>query len=97
MKLLLKRLISPASPGIACLLKDINWEVKKGEHWVVFGMNGSGKTTLLSAVAGFKKYTHGNLKVFGEEYNQENILKFRQRIGWVAALFLIIIIPANQQ
>ncbi len=73
--------------GYRCLLKDINWEVKKGEHWVVFGMNGSGKTTLLSAVAGFKKYTHGNLKVFGEEYNQENILKFRQRIGWVSSSF----------
>ena len=40
--------------GYRYLLKDITWEVKKGEHWVVFGMNGSGKTTLLSIIAGFK-------------------------------------------
>ena len=73
--------------GYRYLLKDVSWEVKKGEHWVVFGMNGSGKTTLLSAVAGFKKHTHGDLKVFGEAYSQENILKFRQRIGWVSSSF----------
>ena len=28
-------------------LIDIDWEVQKGENWVVFGLNGSGKTTLL--------------------------------------------------
>ena len=39
------------------LLKDISWEVKQGEHWIVFGLNGSGKTTLLSTVAGYKSYS----------------------------------------
>lgn len=40
--------------GHRYLLRDVNWEVKRGQHWVVFGMNGCGKTTLLSIVAGFK-------------------------------------------
>ena len=52
--------------GFKYLLKDINWEVRQGEHWAVFGMNGCGKTTLLSIIAGFKKYTHGELEVFGQ-------------------------------
>ena len=33
------------------LLDHVNWTVREGEHWVVFGMNGSGKTTLLKDVA----------------------------------------------
>lgn len=73
--------------GHRYLLKDINWEVKKGQHWVVFGMNGSGKTTLLSIIAGFKTHTHGNLEVFGEPYSTNNVLSLRKRIGWVSSSF----------
>lgn len=73
--------------GYRYLLKDINWLVKPGEHWVVFGMNGSGKTTLLSIVAGFKPYSAGRLYLFGEAPTEENILAYRQRIGWVSASF----------
>lgn len=29
--------------GNRFLLHDINWSVRRGEHWLVFGMNGSGK------------------------------------------------------
>ena len=71
--------------GYRYLLKDVDWEVKKGEHWVVFGTNGSGKTTLLSIAAGFKAHTSGKVLVFGEEYSAENIFKFRQKIGWVSS------------
>lgn len=73
--------------GHRYILQDINWKVRKGEHWVVFGMNGSGKTTLLSIIAGFKTATAGQLAVFGEVYSNDNILAFRQRIGWVSASF----------
>ena len=73
--------------GFKYLLKDITWQVRPGEHWAVFGLNGSGKTTLLSIIAGFKKYTHGELEVFGEPYTAENILAFRRRIGWVSSSF----------
>lgn len=73
--------------GRRYLLKDIDWQVKKGEHWVVFGMNGSGKTTLLSIIAGFKPYDEGELKVFGQSYSAENILTNRRRIGWVSSSF----------
>ena len=73
--------------GHRYILQDIDWRVKKGEHWVVFGLNGSGKTTLLSIIAGFKEPTNGQLRVFGQAYSNDNILDFRRRIGWVSASF----------
>lgn len=73
--------------GKRFLLHDIDWEVKRGEHWLVFGLNGSGKTTLLSAVSGFKPLTSGQLEIFGEPYSSANILANRRRIGWVSSSF----------
>jgi len=73
--------------GHRYLLKDINWEVKQGQHWVIFGMNGSGKTTLLSVIAGFKKQTDGSLTVLGQNYGEHNVLQLRKRIGWVSSSF----------
>ena len=73
--------------GYKYLLRDVNWQVKPAEHWVVFGMNGSGKTTLLSMIAGFKHYTGGTIKVFGEEFSNDNILAIRRRVGWVSSSF----------
>ena len=29
------------------ILKNLNWQVNKGEHWAILGLNGSGKSTLL--------------------------------------------------
>ena len=71
--------------GKKYLLKDISWNVKPGEHWTIFGLNGSGKTTLLSILAGYKMQTDGEVKVFGEVYNNDNLLVFRKRIGLVSA------------
>lgn len=73
--------------GYAYLLRDINWEVKQGEHWVVFGLNGSGKTTLLSIIAGYKRQTHGFLQQFGKTCDGRNIFDIRRRIGWVSSSF----------
>lgn len=73
--------------GYKYLLHNVTWKVKQGEHWVVFGMNGSGKTTLLSIIAGFRHFTSGSVKVFGEALSNENILDIRKRTGWVSASF----------
>ena len=69
------------------LLKDINWQVKSGEKWVVFGMNGCGKTTLLSIISGFRTFSSGNLQVLGERYKEENVLDLRKKIGFVSNSF----------
>lgn len=73
--------------GNRYLLQNINWEIKKGEHWLLFGMNGCGKTTLLSIVAGFKQHNGGTVELFGEIYNNNNTLKLRKKIGWISASF----------
>lgn len=73
--------------GHKYLLRNVSWKVKSGEHWVVFGMNGSGKTTLLSIIAGFKHFTSGTVKVFGQEFSNLNVLEIRRKIGWVSSSF----------
>ncbi len=73
--------------GCRYILKDIQWQIQEGDRWVVFGMNGSGKTTLLSIIAGFHHYTEGQLRIFGEVVNNQNVLAMRRQIGWVSASF----------
>ena len=73
--------------GTKYLLKNINWEVKTGEQWVVFGMNGCGKTTLLSVLSGYRKYTKGTIKLFSQELNRSNAVFLRQRIGFVSSSY----------
>ena len=73
--------------GKQYLLNQINWEVKKGEHWVIFGMNGSGKTTLLSTITGYKSPTSGSVEILGRQYDKDNIFALRKEVGFVSSSF----------
>ena len=46
-------------------LKDINFEIKKGERLGVLGLNGSGKSTLLKIISGVLKPTSGKVTANG--------------------------------
>jgi ABC-type polysaccharide/polyol phosphate transport system ATPase subunit len=46
-------------------LKDVSFEVKKGEVLGLLGLNGSGKSTLLKLIAGVFKPTKGTIAVNG--------------------------------
>jgi len=46
-------------------LKNISFEVKKGEVIGIVGSNGAGKSTLLKVISGVMKPTKGNVKVDG--------------------------------
>jgi len=46
-------------------LKDINFDVKKGEFFGIVGRNGSGKSTLLKIISGVYQPTAGEVKVNG--------------------------------
>lgn len=70
--------------GKRYLLNHLNWQVERGEHWLIFGLNGSGKTTLLSTIAGFKSLTSGELTVLGQQYDPETIFALRKKVGMVS-------------
>lgn len=46
-------------------LKDVTFEVKKGEHLAILGFNGAGKSTLLKTIVGVYKPTTGSVEKCG--------------------------------
>ena len=46
-------------------LKDVSFEVKRGDSVALIGLNGCGKSTLLKTIAGVLKPTSGSVSVFG--------------------------------
>lgn len=47
-------------------LRDISFEVKKGDRLGIMGLNGAGKSTLLKIVSGVLKATEGNVETYGK-------------------------------
>ncbi|WP_199616207.1 ABC transporter ATP-binding protein [Paenibacillus alkalitolerans] len=70
--------------GESELLKQINWTVRKGEHWAILGLNGSGKTTLLNIVNGYIWPSSGSVSVFGQAFGTMDLRELRTMIGWVS-------------
>lgn len=67
------------------ILRDVNWRVGRGEHWVILGANGSGKTSLLSALTGYLMPTDGEISVLGETYGRSDWRELRKKIGIVSS------------
>lgn len=68
-------------PGTKMILKDINWKIRKGDLWVLFGRNGSGKTKLLEIMAGYLSQSHGEVLRFGPAAEGQDLREVRKRIG----------------
>ncbi len=47
-------------------LKNVSFEVEKGDKLGILGLNGAGKSTLLKVIAGVMKPTEGNIKIKGK-------------------------------
>lgn len=46
-------------------VKDVSFQIRKGEAWGIIGTNGSGKSTLLKAVSGILKPYQGSIRIRG--------------------------------
>ncbi|MGM0601796.1 MAG: ABC transporter ATP-binding protein [Bacillota bacterium] len=51
------------------ILKDINFELKKGELLTLIGPNGSGKSTILKCINSYLKAKKGTVELFDKEIN----------------------------
>ena len=58
------------------LFRDVNIEIKRGEHIAIIGDNGTGKTTLLRIIAGLERADNGTLtfgtNVYPAYFDQEH-------------------------
>lgn len=68
------------------ILKDLNWEVKRGECWLLKGANGSGKSTLISLLIGENPQAYSqNIWLFGRKRGSgESIWDVKRPTGFVA-------------
>lgn len=66
------------------ILQNINWTLKKGEFWNLFGPNGSGKTTLLKMITGDSHKGYGqDLTLFGHKKGTgESVWDIKAYIGY---------------
>ena len=66
------------------LLKDVHFQVKRGEIFFIIGGSGCGKSTLLRNIVGLNQPTSGTVKFFGEAFSAASADRQReilQRIG----------------
>lgn len=74
------------SYGEKQVLKNIDWEVKAGEKWLLQGHNGSGKSTLLSLINGDHPQAYANdIHLFGKKRGSgESIWDIKEHLGIIS-------------
>ena len=68
------------------VLRDLNWTLNKGEHWLIQGPNGSGKTTFLELITGDNMQVFCNdVELFGKRRGSgETIWDIKKQLGIVS-------------
>lgn len=65
------------------VLKDISFEIKKGEIVGITGLSGAGKSTLADIIMGLLPVDSGEILVDDKELKQANVDSYRQIISYV--------------
>lgn len=68
------------------ILTNINWQINRGEKWLLKGVNGAGKSTLISLITGDHPQAYAN-KVFlfdKKRGSGESIWDIKKKIGFVS-------------
>jgi len=79
--------------GHVVALKDVSFEVQKGEFLVIIGLSGSGKSTLLRCINRLIEPTKGRIFIDGVEVTKlspRQMRKFRRKIGMIFQHFNLI-------
>ncbi|WP_158864757.1 ATP-binding cassette domain-containing protein [Maribellus comscasis] len=71
-------------PGKSLLLKNINFNVKKGEIITLFGEIGCGKSTLLSILQRFHSFESGKIKINNENWDNTSLYQWREKVTSVS-------------
>ncbi|HZQ69042.1 MAG TPA: ATP-binding cassette domain-containing protein [Terriglobales bacterium] len=64
------------------LLRDLNFEIHRGETLVLLGRSGSGKTTTLKLINRLHEPTSGDVLVNGESTRQSDVIRLRRSVGY---------------
>jgi iron complex transport system ATP-binding protein len=67
------------------LLDGIDWQIGRGERWVLLGPNGSGKTTLVSIASTYMWPSRGSVSLLGNVVGTVDVRELRRHIGIVSA------------
>lgn len=70
--------------GETAVIKNLNWTVRKGEHWAVMGENGAGKSTLLGMLTADHPQIYNNdITLLGERPGHGlNIWDHKAKLGF---------------
>lgn len=75
-------------------LRDVNFQVEKGEFCVVVGTSGAGKTTILNILGGMDSLSEGSVFLDGKEisaYNKRQLTEYRRYdIGFVFQFYNLV-------
>lgn len=68
------------------ILKNVNWQIRQGDHWALLGPNGAGKSTLLSLVNGDNPQAYANdIILFDRKRGTgESIWDIKSKTGFVS-------------
>lgn len=69
--------------GVKPVLKDISFDIKKGEMVSIVGTNGAGKSTVSKLLCGFEKPDQGAIYFKGEDIKDKTIRERARLIGLV--------------
>ncbi|HUZ59061.1 MAG TPA: ATP-binding cassette domain-containing protein [Hanamia sp.] len=72
--------------GDHTIIKNLNWEIARGERWLLKGRNGAGKSSLLSFITGDHPQAYANeIYLFGKRRGTgESIWDIKQKIGYIS-------------
>lgn len=65
------------------IIRDVSFDIKRGEMISLVGKNGAGKSTLASLICGFYKPDSGKISFYGQDLKEKSIKERGEKIGYV--------------